>query len=249
MVLDEFRLHDHIAVLAGCGRHRMKDLALALTEAGATVAVTGPDRVKLDGIVAETLDMGGEAMAIPADLSNPGEVQRVTEKILLEFGKVDILVNDFNSEFGKPVLETDEEEWIRVMDANLKTVFLCSKIVGRHMVERESGRIINIVTGAAERGLPNNTARCAGMGGVVQFTRALALEWASHNIGVNGVGVGWMAETAKQETKDPVGRYIPMGRRARGEDITPMVVFLASEASSYLSGCICYADGGLMNNY
>ena len=91
-------------------------------------------------------------MAIPADLSNPGEVQRVTEKILLEFGKVDILVNDFNSEFGKPVLETDEEEWIRVMDANLKTVLLCSKIVGRHMVERESGRIINIVTGAAERG-------------------------------------------------------------------------------------------------
>ncbi len=249
MVLDEFKLNDHVAVLAGCGRHRMKDLALAFTEAGAVVAVTGPDREQLDEIVAGTIEMGREAMAIPADLSNLGEVQRVTEKILLEFGRVDILVNDFSSEFGKPVLETAEEEWIRVMDANLKTVFLCSKIMGKHMVERESGRIINIVTGAAERGLPNNTAYCACMGGIVQFTRALALEWAPHNIKVNGVGVGWMAELAKQEPKDPVGRYIPMGRRTRGEDIAPMVVFLASEASSYLSGCICHVDGGLMNSY
>ena len=189
-------------------------------------------------------------MAVPAHLSDPEEVQRVTEKILFEFGKVDILVNDFTPEFGKPVLETTEEEWIRVMDAGFKTVFLCSKIMGKHMVERESGTIINIVTAPAERGLPNNTAPCAVMGGVVQFTRALALEWAPHKIRVNGVGVGWMAESSDQDPNRPRGALYPHGTSRQGVKISrPWSCFSPPGHLSYLSGCICHADGGLMNSY
>ena len=248
-MLDEFRLRGDVAVVAGCGRNWMKDVALALAEAGARVVVTGSEEDSLGPITKEAGLWDMEVVAMPADLECPREIEHITAEILSRFGKIDILVNNFNLEFGKPLLEISEKEWGQVLDANLKEVFFCSKILGKHMVDRNSGRIINIVAGPAERGIPNGSAYCAGMGGVVQLTRALALEWAPHNIRVNAIGIGWMEEIADGELPDPVARYIPMGRRGGGKDIAPMVVFLASRASSYLSGCIHYADGGLMNSY
>ena len=249
MVPDEFRLNGDVAVIAGGGRSRMKHVALALAEAGAVVVVTGSDEKSLAGIVEQACVRDLKVSAMPSDLKSSKDIETITEEFLSQFGKIDILVNNFNLEFGKPFLEISEQEWGRVLDSNLNGVFLCSKIMGKNMVDRKSGRIVNIVAGPAERGLPNGAAYCVVMGGVVQLTRALALEWAPLNVRVNAVGIGWMEEGADGNGQDPVARYIPMGMRGRGEDISPLVVFLASRASSYLSGCICYADGGLMCSY
>lgn len=249
MVPDEFRLNGDVAVIAGGGRSRMKHVALALAEAGAVVVVTGSDEKSLAGIVEQACVRDLKVSAMPSDLKSSKDIETITEEFLSQFGKIDILVNNFNLEFGKPFLEISEQEWGRVLDSNLNGVFLCSKIMGKNMVDRKSGRIVNIVAGPAERGLPNGAAYCVAMGGVVQLTRALALEWAPLNVRVNAVGIGWMEEGADGNGQDPVARYIPMGMRGRGEDISPLVVFLASRASSYLSGCICYADGGLMCSY
>lgn len=249
MAPDEFRLSDDVAVFAGRGRTHMKHVALALAEAGAAVVVTGPDESALSGIVEQAGARDLKVTAMPSDTQSSKAIEGLKEEILSRFGKIDILINNFNLEFGKPFLEISEQEWRRVLDSNLNGVFLCSKILGQHMVDRKSGRIINIVAGPAERGMPNGAPYCAAMGGVVQLTRALALEWAPVNVRVNAVGIGWMEEGSDGNAQDPVARYIPMGMRGRGEDISPLVVFLASRASSYLSGSICYADGGLMCSY
>jgi NAD(P)-dependent dehydrogenase (short-subunit alcohol dehydrogenase family) len=246
MILEEFKLERNVAILTGCGRTWLKYLGLALAEAGATVITAGPEQEQIESGIKEIRERGRHAMAIVTDLTSAREIQKMMGETLSRFGRIDILVNHLNLEFGKPFLEVTEEEWRRVIDTNLTSVFLCAKAVGKYMVEQRAGKIINIVSGAAERGLPNGTAYCASMGGLAQLTRALALEWSGRNIRVNAVGVGWMENSFAGKQEDSVSHYIPMRRRVRPEDITPLVLFLASDASSYLNGNIYYVDGGLM---
>jgi NAD(P)-dependent dehydrogenase (short-subunit alcohol dehydrogenase family) len=246
MILEEFRLEGNVAVLTGCGQSWPKSLGLALAEAGATVVTAGSGQKQIESGIEEIRELGRQATAIHTDLTSAREIQSMIDQAISQFGKIDILVNNLNLEFGKPFLEVTEGEWKRVIDANLTAVFLCSKAVGKHMVEQGAGKIVNIVTGGAERGLPNGTAYCASMGGVVQLTRALALEWARKNVRVNAVGVGWMENSFDGKQDDSVAHYVPMRRRGRPEDIAPLVVFLASNASSFLNGQIYFVDGGLM---
>lgn len=246
MVLEEFKLDGKVAILTGCGQSWPRYLGLSLAEAGATVVIAGSDHKAIGSAIEEIRKQGRQAKAIPIDLTSAREIQGVIDQTISEFGKIDILVNNLNLEFGKPFLEMTEGEWKRVIDANLTAVFLYSKAAGKHMVEQGAGKIVNIVTGGAERGLPNSTAYCASMGGVVQLTRALALEWARKNVRVNAVGIGWMENSFGGTPDDSVARYIPMRRRGRPEDIAPLVVFLASKASSFLNGQIYFVDGGLM---
>jgi NAD(P)-dependent dehydrogenase (short-subunit alcohol dehydrogenase family) len=149
-----------------------------------------------------------------------------------------------NVNFAKPLIEIGENEWHQVIDANLTSLFLCCKVVGRYMLEQEAGRIVNITSGLGTAGLPNGTVYCASMGGVIQFTKALALEWARQNIRVNAIGAGWMDNT--KELDDLVVRYIPERRPGHPEDLATLMIFLASDASSYLSGHLYLVDGGLM---
>jgi NAD(P)-dependent dehydrogenase (short-subunit alcohol dehydrogenase family) len=246
MILEEFKLEGNVAILTGYGQSWPKYLGLALAEAGATVVTAGSEQKQIESGIEEIRKLGRKAMAIPTDLTSAREIQNMIDQAVSQFGKIDILVNNLNLEFGKPFLEVTEGEWKRVIDTNLTAVFLCSKAVGKHMVEQRAGKIVNIVSGGAERGLPNGTAYCASMGGVVQLTRALALEWARKNVRVNAVGVGWMENSFAGKQEDSVAHYIPMRRRGRPEDIAPLVVFLASNASSYLSGQVYFVDGGLM---
>jgi NAD(P)-dependent dehydrogenase (short-subunit alcohol dehydrogenase family) len=163
-----------------------------------------------------------------------------------QFERIDILINNFNLEFTKPFLDITEEEWRQVIDTNLTSVFHCCKSVGKYMVEQKSGSIVNIVSGLGERGLPNGAAYCASMGGVIQLTKVLALEWARKNIRVNTIAIGWMENSNGQRVEDPIVKYIPVQRRGNAEDVIPLVIFLASEASSYLNGNVYTVDGGLM---
>jgi len=242
MILEEFKLEGDVAIIAGSGQSWLKYLSLALAQAGATVVVAVPEQEQIENGIGAIQHVGG----MVTDLTSAREIQDMVDQTVSQFGRIDILVNNFNLEFGKPFLEVTEEEWRRVIDANLTSLFLCSRAVGKHMMRQKAGKIINIVSEAAERGLPKATAYCASMGGVLQLTRALALEWARENIRVNAVGVGWMENSFAGSSGDSVARYIPMRRRGQPEDIAPLVVFLASDACPYLSGNIYFVDGGLM---
>jgi NAD(P)-dependent dehydrogenase (short-subunit alcohol dehydrogenase family) len=243
-MLEEFKLDGDIAIVTSCGSSWTKEMALSLRDAGAKVVVATGDREKIKEIASALPEPDG--LCIPADLTVAREVDDVVKQTVSRFGKVDILVNNLNLEFWKPMLDMTEKEWHNVIQTNLTSAFLCSKAAGKYMVAQKAGSIVNIVSGLAERGITNGTAYCASMGAVVELTRALALEWARLNVRVNAVGVGWVDKPVSKDEKDIVARYIPMQRRARAEDVAPLVGFLASKAASYLDGCLYIVDGGLM---
>ena len=246
MILDEFKLEGDVALVTCCGQNWLSELVSALAEAGATVIVAGPDHESIDRAGERAREMGGTAFTIPMDLTNVADVQGMVEQILSKHGRLDILVNNLNLEFAKPFLEMTNGEWRTVMDANLTSLYNVTRASGRYMVEKGTGSIVNITSGLAQRGMINGSAYCSSMGGVLQLTRALALEWATKNVRVNAVGVGWLENAFSKEQTDPMRRYIPMRRPGRPDDILPMVLFLASGASSYLTGYIYLVDGGLM---
>jgi NAD(P)-dependent dehydrogenase (short-subunit alcohol dehydrogenase family) len=246
MILEEFKLKGDVAILSGCGQSWLKHFAIALAQSGANVVITGPQKEEIATAAKEVRHLGKTSLSIPLNDTSLQEIKAMTEQVIAQFGRIDILVNNYNLQFGKPFLEITEEEWRRVLETNLTAVFRCSQAVGHHMVKQKSGKIVNIVSGAGERGLPNGTAYCSSMGGVIQLTRALALEWARENVRVNAVGIGWMGTSVEEGHKDPISSYIPMHRRGEPEDIAPLVLFLASEASSYITGHVYFVDGGLM---
>jgi NAD(P)-dependent dehydrogenase (short-subunit alcohol dehydrogenase family) len=243
MVLEEFKLNGEVAILAASGRSWAKDLAAALAEAGAKVILAGQ---QIESEIKGAPNLEGNVTGMPTDLSSRDDIRNMVRQTISRYGSIDILVNNMNLEFAKPFLEMTDREMSQVMDANFTSTYRCCKAVGEHMLGRRQGKIVNIVSGAAIRGLGNATAYCASMGGVIQLTRSLALEWARDNVRVNGVGFGWMEESFGGGQGDAVARYVPMRRRGRAADIAPLVIFLASNASSYLSGHIYFVDGGVM---
>jgi len=246
MILEEFRINGDVAIISGYDPGWLKVLSVALAQAGANIVVASPNKEATESAAKEVRHLGNRAVSISLDLTSRHEIEALTEQVIAQFGRIDILVNSQNLQFGKPFLEVSEGEWKQVMENNLNSIFRCSKVVGKLMVKQNAGRIINIVSGAGERGLPNGAVYCASMGGVIQLTRALALEWARENVRVNAVGVGWMENDIEVGQKDPLLNHIPMRRRGKPEDIAPLVLFLASEASSYLSGHVYFVDGGVM---
>ena len=249
MIPKVFSLEGKVAVVAGAGRSWLKTLASCLAEAGADVALASQDEKQMREAAEVVRGRGRGMMTIPADVTSDQQLEELAAKSISQWGKIDILVNSLDLQFAKPLLEVAEEEWYRVITTNLTAVFLCTKAVGKHMMERKEGKVITISSGLAERGLPNSTAYCASKAGVGAFTRALALEWAQENIQVNAIGVGWFSEeTAGEEGEptDPLLRYIPIRRLGRPDDLEALLVYLASDASSYVTGQTYYISGGVM---
>ena len=249
MIPKEFSLEGKVALVAGDGRGWLGELASYLAEAGADVALADMDQKQVEAAAQAVQKWGRRAMAIPTDVTSYQQLEEMAAKVISQWGKIDILVNNMDLQFAKPLLEVAEEEWQRVIVTNLSAVFLCTKAVGKHMVERKEGKVINISSVLAERGLSNSTAYCASKGGVGQFTKALALEWARQNVKVNAIGVGWVPEQAGGEqegAKSPFERYITLRRFCQPEDIGALLVYLASDASSYETGQTYYVSGGVM---
>ena len=247
MVAEEFSLQGKIAIVGGDGRAWGQHVSLALADAGADVVIAAPKKRSIEETVERARGLGRRAMAIPTDVTNAAEIQKMVEQAIAGFGKIDILVNGTDLQLARPLLEVSEREWRRVIETNLTSVFLCSQAVGKHMMEQKKGTIINIASGLALRGVANCAAYCASMGGVLQFTKALALEWAPANIRVNSIGPGWFSEDevdTEEAQKDPLVRFIPMRRRGRPDDIGSLVVYLASDASQYVTGQTFVVDGG-----
>lgn len=245
MIPEGFNLEGKVAIVTGDGG-RGKVLAQALAEAGADVVCAASTIEAAEEVAAAVRGLGRRGMAVAVDITDSQQVDQMVERAVAEMGQVDILVNNAEVEFAKPLTEVSDDEWRKVLDTNLTAAFLCTRAVAGHMLPRGKGRIINIASGLATRGLPNSAAYCASKGGMLQLTRALALEWAKTHIRVNAIGPGWMqsGDVSGEATKDPLLRHIPLGRRGRPEELGALLVYLASDASDYITGQIFFVDGG-----
>lgn len=244
----EWNLSGKTALLTADRRGWSPSLAAALAEAGADLAIAGSPRSDAADAAQAVQRQGRRALALDADLANAADVENITVRALSEFGKIDILVNNARADFGKPFEDVSEWEWQTLMDFNVKSMYLCSQAVGKHMLAQGSGRIVNIGSGLAARGLWNSVAACAAAGAVQQFTAALALEWARRGIRVNAIGAGWITPEPQTEEsqRELLVRYLPSRRKGHPDDLAALLVYLASDACDFVTGQTIFVDGGAL---
>ena len=246
------RLEGQVAIVTGAGQGIGRAVALTLAREGATVVVNDIDLEKAEKVAEEVSAQGGQALPVQADVSVGDEVNNLVEKTLDSYKRVDILVNNAGVAKMTRFLELTEAEWDRTMNINIKGQFLCSKAVIAQMIKQKRGKIVNIASLAAHIGAPGLAAYGASKGGVVQLTKALAVELGKYNIMVNAVSPGLtLTDLIKSAVKDRpdfiegIDR-IPLRRAAEPEDIANAVLFLASSESDYITGQVIIVDGGLM---
>jgi gluconate 5-dehydrogenase len=253
---EEFSLHGKNALVIGASNSLGRAAAVALAEAGANVGVTTTLRIQAEDVVANScaneiwaLNRKGFAQAI--DAADEADVRVAVERAIGEFGSLDILVNAQDLPFAKPLASVTPAEWRRVLDVNLTGVYLACRAAGEVMLPHGVGRVINVSTILGERGMANGAAYCAAQAGVLNLTRALALEWAKTGITVNAIGAGWtegMGIIGSEENKQQLERYLPYKRLARPEEIAGAAVYLASDAASYLTGQVIWMEGGALSH-
>ncbi len=246
------KIEGQVAIVTGAGQGIGRAVALTLAREGATVVVNDIDLEKAEKVAEEVSAQGGQALPVQADVSKAKDVDILVKKALDSYKRVDILVNNAGVAKMTRLLELTEAEWDRTMNINIKGQFLCSKAVIAQMIKQERGKIVNIASLAAHIGAPGLAAYGASKGGVVQLTKALAVELGKYNIMVNAVSPGLtMTDLIKSAVKDRpdfiegIDR-IPLRRAAEPEDIANAVLFLASSESDYITGQVIIVDGGLM---
>jgi len=250
VILDAFKLDGDVAIVTGGGRGLGRAMALGLAEAGADVVLAGRTAGNLEKVSEEVEKLGRRALAVPTDVSHLQDLERLMEEVLAAFSKIDILVNNAGTTHRAPAVGFPVEEWDRVMDVNLRAVFLLSQLVGRQMIKQGGGRIINVASLASEIGLSLIPSYIASKCGVSGLTRALAVEWAKYNIRVNAIGPGYFKTDLTKGLENHPDRgpkirlRIPMQRWGEPADLKGAVVFLASRASEYITGQTIYVDGG-----
>ena len=236
-LIDEYDLSERVAVVATDDPLFGPAVAQALTEANAQVHIVSSNQAVVE-------DAGG----VFCDFSTEEALEEALNRIVGPDGQMDILVNNFRTDHARPFTEVDLDEFGAVLRRNLRPVYIASRVVSRRMVRNQYGRIVNLVSDLAERGMKNSAAYCASQGAVLQLTRVLAMELGANNIRVNAVGVGWFTEEPSPEDaeREQLVRYIPLRRKGSPADIAPLVVFAASESCDYTTGHPIYVDGGLM---
>ncbi len=248
MTLD---LRGRVVLVTGASRGLGRAAALALAEAGADLALTARHEGDLAAVAAEAGKHGGRVETIRADLRDPAAVDALVAGAHATFGRIDVLVNNAGvSGAEKPFLELGAAEWDDVLALDLRAPALCARAVARTMVERRQGRIINVASIGALTPLPRLAPYCASKAGLVQLTRVMALELARHNVQVNAVCPGYFATPmndaffASPPGQALIQRSIPMRRLGEPAELGPTIVFLASDASSFMTGSVVVVDGG-----
>ncbi len=248
-----FDLTNKIALVTGARRGMGAADARALASQGAKVVITDMDEEECQPVVQEIIENGGEATCFRMDVSNASEVNEVFDKVIEKYGRLDILVNNAGIYTPKPFLELTEEEWDKTLDINLKGQFLCAQRAAKEMAKNKWGRIINIASIASGQvgvGVDASAHYTASKGGVTGMTETLAIELAPLGINVNVIGPGVIdtpmvsADQIPKEQMDAMLARLPIKRMGKPEEVAAMVVFLASDEASYVTGATFFVDGG-----
>jgi len=246
----QFDFSGEVAFVTGGSRGLGLEIAESFGQAGASVVITARREQWLSEAEKQLKEQGISVQALLCDVSDPASVEHTVGQALATFGKIDILVNNAGLTWGTPAENMPFERWRQVIDANITGTFLMSQVIGRHMLERGKGNIINVASIAGLSGGQLNTVGYnASKAAVINLTRALAVEWGSHNIRVNAIAPG-LFRTRMTEgiiamgAETVVSNTAPLGRIGRPGEIGPVVLFLASEGASYITGQVVPIDGG-----
>lgn len=246
----DFRLDGKVALVTGASRGIGRDLAIALARAGAAVAPAARDLEALDRVCGEIGSEGGIAFPVSLDVRDVGGIATAIGRVEERFGGLDILVNNAGLGWNQPAIEVTEDDWDGMMAVNLKGLFFCCQAAGRGMLERGSGRIINMSSQAGLVGIRDHAVYSASKGGVNLLTKVLALEWSGLGVTVNAVAPTFIHTPGTAERLDQpdylegVLQRLPIGRVGTTTDVAGAVIYLASSAASMVTGHVLAVDGG-----
>jgi len=246
-----FDLTGRVAIITGGSIGLGRQMAEGLAEMGANVVLCARKKERCEKAAEELKKLGVKTLALGCDVKNPAEIQQVVDATMSAFGHIDILINNAGTSWGAPVEEMRLEHWNKVIETNLTGTFLFSQAVGKVMVAQRRGKIINIASVAGLGGAPPEFQAIgyhASKGGVIIFTKDLACKWGIHNIQVNSIAPGWfptnMSQVLIEKNKETFLRSIPLRRFGNESDLKGAAVFLASDASDYVTGHVLVVDGG-----
>jgi 3-oxoacyl-[acyl-carrier protein] reductase len=246
---ERLKLAGKVALITGAAQGIGKAVALLLARHGADIVVADINLERAEETVKEIQGLGRRAIAMKVDVANLDQVERMVEAILEKFGKIDILVNNAGIARDKLVLRMTEEDWDAVLNINLKGTFHCTKAVVRHMSKQRSGKIVSIASVVGEMGNAGQANYAASKAGVIGFTKTIAREFAQRGINVNAIAPGYietpMTDALPEKAKEELKRLIPTERLGQPEDVAEAVLFLVSEASSYITGQVLNVNGGI----
>ncbi len=270
MPFQRCNLTEKVALITGASRGIGKGIAISLAEAGADIVAVARDTIALGITQTEITRLGHRCLTLPTDVTKSDQVEGMVQRALDTFGRVDILVNNAGTAIVKPLVPlpgsspagaeripgfftpTSEEEWHRVIDTNLTSAFLCLRAVGPHMLERRQGKVINISSATGIKSAVYRISYDVSKAALIMLTKALAVEWAQYNIQVNCIAPGYIKTDMTQgyfedeKALDRLLRSIPFRRMGEPRDIGMLAVYLASEASDYVTGATMVVDGGLL---
>jgi NAD(P)-dependent dehydrogenase (short-subunit alcohol dehydrogenase family) len=249
-----FELSGKTAIVTGGGRGIGLKMAEGLAEAGANVVLCSRKLKNCQKAAEGISRLGVQTLALQCDVKSPKEIQGVVDEIVKEFNRLDILVNNSGANWGSPAEDYPLEGWQKVLETNMTGAFLFSQIAGRIMIRQKSGNIINIASTMGIIGMESEVADAiaysASKGALITFTKDLAAKWAKYNIRVNAIAPGWFPTDMSQWVIEHHGEkllsHIPMRRFGEGDELKGAAVFLASEASRYITGAILPVDGGYL---
>jgi len=244
-------LSGRVAIITGGSVGLGRQMAEGLAEMGANLVLCARKKERCEQAAEELRQLGVKTMALGCDVKNPDQVQAVVNATVSQFGRIDILFNNAGTSWGAPVEEMKLEQWNKVIETNLTGTFLFSQAVGKVMVPQHRGKIINIASVAGLRGAAPEFQAIgyhASKGGVIAFTKDLACKWGIHNIQVNAIAPGWfptnMSQVVMERNKDAFLGKIPLRRFGNEHDLKGAAVYLASDASDYVTGHVLVVDGG-----
>jgi len=241
-------LSNRVAIVTGSGRGIGRAIALKLAEVGATVVVNDIGET-VEAVAEEIKAMNRQSLAVLADVSLSSDVARLVEETIASYSKVDILVNNAGINRDQLLLRMSDEDWDKVLNVNLRSVFLCTRAVLRHMIKQRWGRIISIASIVGLMGNPGQANYASAKAGIIGFTRTIAKEVASRGITANAIAPGFidteMTQRLEESWKQELRRRIPLGDFGSPRDVAEAVAFLASEEAGYITGQVLGVDGGM----
>ena len=244
-------LQDKVAIVTGGGTGIGRIIAREMAKVGAHIVVASRNPDHINPAAEEIQQLGRQSLAVVVDVRIPEQVDHVVKAAMDKFGRIDILVNNHGALFQCAVEDLSPGGWNAIIGINLTGVFLCSRAAGKVMIQQKRGKIVNIVSIAGFYGSPMTAPYGAAKAGVINFTKSLAMEWSKHNIYVNAVAPGpILTESGRDllwsspELQQKIRQQVPLGRYGEPEEIANAVIFLASDASSYITGETLYVDGG-----